>query len=107
MELPYLKNFSWDQNIDYAKNFEIVGKKVTKILSDCEWHQITSILPLPKSTTTSLTFSLDRYGKKGNYITMGIITESKKHQKDSDCDETAFYVTSNKYKQGHMHVDSE
>ncbi len=40
-------------------------------------------------------------------MTMGIITEDKKQNKDSDCEQTAFFVTSNKYQQGHMHVDSD
>ena len=68
---------------DYAKNFEIEGKKVTKINPDRSWYQIISVEPLPKERC-SLTFRLEKYGEKGSYITMGILTEEIKKNKESE-----------------------
>lgn len=35
--------FCWDTNTEYAKNFEIDAKKVTKINVNRDWSQITSV----------------------------------------------------------------
>ena len=40
-------------------------------------YQITSIQPLQKAATTSLTFQL-KYGENGYYIGLGIVTETNK-----------------------------
>lgn len=76
----------WDTNTEYAKNFEIDSKKVTKINANRDWSQVTSVQKLAKSTISSFNFRVEQYGEKGSYMTIGIATESKKKEKDCDGD---------------------
>ena len=66
---------------------------------------MTSVQPLPKAATTSLTLQLQQYGGSDWGIGYGIVTEAKKKEQDSDRDQTAYYVVDGN--RGAMRLDGD
>ena len=66
---------------------------------------MTSVQPIPKAATTSLTLQLQQYGSTTYGIGYGIVTEAKKKEQNSGGDQTAFYVAHGKG--GGMLVDGD
>ena len=52
---------------------------------------MTSVQPLPKAATTSLTLQLQQYGSSDWGIYFGIVTQARKKEQDSGGDQTACY----------------
>ena len=73
-------NSTWDTTTPFAENFKIEEKKVTRIIQDTKFYQITSKQTIPQNAITELTFQLHQYGSQYSTIVFGIITESRKNE---------------------------
>ena len=73
LKLPKFE-FSWDETTPFANKFLVEGKKISRVVEDRNYYQITSKQTIPQNAITQLTFKLNQYGASNSDIAFGIIT---------------------------------